>query len=343
MAVHRYAYDAPRHSAFIGIFRGHIGRMRAAIAHRNAKALRGADGDIRAHGARFLQKRQGQRIGRHDANRLGRLQCLHLGREVAHMTIGAGILEDRAEHRFRIKLFRLVHNHLDPQRLGAGFHHGDVLRVAVAVDKEPLGLGLGHALRHGHGLGTGRGLVEQRRIGNLKPGQVADHGLEVQKRFKPALRNLGLVWRIGGVPGRVFKDIALDRRRRNCAVIALANQRDEHLVLVRDLAHVVQQLSLGLGFSEIERGVLTDRLGHGFVDQRVEIGHAQYVEHLRHFGGGRADMTPVREVIGEVVGRGERHKEAPASVFWRMRRPRGSARSPLKSLHRSDFRARLTQ
>ena len=75
-----------------------------------------------------------------------------------------------------------------PKGRGAGFDHLDVLRVAVSVDKEGAGrFDLAHTLRHGHRFGAGSGLVQQRRIGNLKPGQIADHGLIVQQRLKPAL------------------------------------------------------------------------------------------------------------------------------------------------------------
>ena len=103
--------------------------------------------------------------------------------EVAHMAIGAGILEDRAEDFRRLHLGRVTNDNLDPKRGGAGFHHCDVLRVAVAVDKELGRLRLGHPLRHGHRLGAGGRLVQQGGIGNLQTGQIADHGLKVQQRL----------------------------------------------------------------------------------------------------------------------------------------------------------------
>jgi hypothetical protein len=43
---------------------------------------------------------------------------------------------------------------------------------------------------------TAVGLVQQRRPGHGEPGEVADHGLEVQQRLEPALRDLRLVRRV---------------------------------------------------------------------------------------------------------------------------------------------------
>ena len=44
-------------------------------------------------------------------------------------------------------------------------------------------------------------------------GQVADHRLEIQQRFEPALGNLGLIRRVLRVPAGIFQDVALDDRR----------------------------------------------------------------------------------------------------------------------------------
>ena len=52
-----------------------------------------------------------------------------------------------------------------------------------------------------HRLG-GRGrLVEHGGAGDRQPGEVGDHRLEVEQRLEPALADLGLVGRVGGVPG----------------------------------------------------------------------------------------------------------------------------------------------
>ena len=72
--------------------------MRSAIAHGHAKALSGANGDIRAHLTRAFEQCQRQRVCRNNSQGFMRMQGLNLGCEVAHMPIGAGILEDGAKN-----------------------------------------------------------------------------------------------------------------------------------------------------------------------------------------------------------------------------------------------------
>ena len=75
------------------------------------------------------------------------------------------------------------------------------------------GLRLPGPAQQGHRLrGRGR-LVEQRRAGDGQAGQVGDRGLEGQQRLQPALADLGLVRRVGGVPGGVLQHVAPDHRR----------------------------------------------------------------------------------------------------------------------------------
>ena len=69
-------------------------------------------------------------------------------------------------------------------------------------------------MRHRHRLGRGGRLVQQRGVGDLHAGQFADHRLEVQQRLQPALRDLRLVRRVGGVPAGVLQHVAQDHRRR---------------------------------------------------------------------------------------------------------------------------------
>jgi hypothetical protein len=61
----------------------------------------------------------------------------------------------------------------------------------------------------------------------------------------------------------IFQDVALDDGRRDGAVIALADQRDEQPVLVGRLAQLVERLALGhRARPRIERRLLADRGGH---------------------------------------------------------------------------------
>jgi hypothetical protein len=68
------------------------------------------------------------------------------------------------------------------------------------VDHERLALAVVGLDAHVHRLGGGGGLVEQRGVGHRQAGEVGDHRLEVEQRLEAALRDLGLVRRVRGVP-----------------------------------------------------------------------------------------------------------------------------------------------
>ena len=150
------------------------------------------------------------------------------------------------------------------------------------------------ALGHRHRLGRCGRLVQQRGVGHVQPGQVADHGLEVQQRLEPALTDLGLIGRVGGVPGRVFQDVAQDRRRRGGAVIALTDQRGQNLVLTRHLLSCgrARRVPSSPGPSPAAQ-FLPDRGRDGGVDQIVQRLEADYLAACRasrsgwdRYGGG---------------------------------------------------------
>ena len=82
------------------------------------------------------------------------VQRIHLGAEVAQTAPGAGVLEDRPEDSLWLQRLGRADDDFDPQRLGPGTKHRNVLRVAVFVDEEGHGLRLGDPLRHGHGFGA---------------------------------------------------------------------------------------------------------------------------------------------------------------------------------------------
>ena len=85
------------------------------------------------------------------------------------------------------------------------------------------GFVLAQAFAEGHGFCSSGGFVEQRSVGNRQAAKVADQGLEVEQRFETALGDFRLVRCVGGVPGRVFQQVAQDWRRRVAVVIALAD------------------------------------------------------------------------------------------------------------------------
>ena len=139
-----------------------------------------------------------------------------IGGRVGHEHAEAGML---LEQRVNV-----ADDQIDAERLRPCGKHLKRLRMAPPVDKKRFLLRLGDAMGKRHGLsGSGR-LIEHRGVGDAHPRQVADHRLKGDDRLHPALADLGLVGRVGGVPGGVFQDVALDHRGRVAGVIALADE-----------------------------------------------------------------------------------------------------------------------
>lgn len=154
--------------------------MRATVTNRNAETLRGADSDIRAHLAGRFEQRQRQKIGGDGGNRARLVQAGNQAGEIADMAVCAGILENRAEHVDRIEIGEgVADDHLPAERGRAGLDQCDGLRMAIGVNEEGGRLGFRNTLTHRHGFGSRRCFIEQRCVGNIETGQIADHGLVV--------------------------------------------------------------------------------------------------------------------------------------------------------------------
>ena len=96
-----------------------------------------------------------------------------------------------------------------PSGFGARPDDVDRLRMTLLRDEEDCFPFLSlERVAHGHRFGGGGRFVEERSVRDLQPGQIDDHRLEIQQRFEAALRDLGLVRRVGRVPAgfsRMFR------------------------------------------------------------------------------------------------------------------------------------------
>ena len=128
-------------------------------------------------------------------------------------------------------------DHLNFQRLGAGLDDGNRLRMAACGDEEGfLARFAAHGVGQRHGLGGGGALVEQRGVGNVEAGEVADHRLEIDQGFETALGDFSLIGGIGGVPAGIFEDVALDDAGGQRVGVAGAEVGAENLVAGGDVA-----------------------------------------------------------------------------------------------------------
>ena len=342
VAVDRHADHAPGHHALVLVAGGEVGGVRAAETHRDAEALRRADGDVGTELARGLEQGEREQVGGDHHQRLPVVRGGDDGGVIDHLAGARRVLQQHAEDLVRSEFGRgVADDDLEAERLGAGAHHLDGLRVAVARDEEGLRLALRQALAEGHGLGRGGGLVEQRGVGDLQAGEVGDHGLEVQQRLQATLRDLRLVRGVGGVPGRVLEHVAQDDRGREGVVVARADERAQHPVLARDRAQHRQRLGFAAAFGQGQRGRRQDGGGDDLVDQLVERVEAEHVEHGARLGAVRAHMA-----AGEVVALlelGERRREADVvDVHGRGGPGRGDAGGIERTapIRRSAFRRR---
>ncbi len=247
----------------------HESGVRAAVEQRHAEALGRADHDVGAHLAGRLEQGQGEQVGRHDRGGTPLVGGIDHRSGVTHGAVGAGVLDEHGVHRLLPQPRPgVAHVDLDAQRLGPGADHLDGLRQHALVDDEPArGLAV-RALAQRHRLGGRGALVEQRRVGRGQTGQVPDHGLEVQQRLEPALRDLRLVRRVGGVPARVLEHVAPDHRRGDRAVVALPDHRLERAVLGRQVTQLPCRLPLGRGRGQRQLGGLGDAARNGGPHQR---------------------------------------------------------------------------
>ena len=161
-----------------------------------------------------------------------------------------------------------------------------------------------------HGLGRGGALVEQRRVGDRQSGQVRHHGLEVEQRLQPALRDFGLIRGVLGVPAGILEDVALDDPGHQALVIAHSQIRAVDLVARGDTAQQIERLPLsqlavpgqvGQGESALQTDRLRNRLSH----QSIQGRHANRLQHPANVGVVRAEM-PADERVRRLKNRGDR-------------------------------------
>ncbi len=263
----------------------HEAGVRTAVEEGYAEALGRADDDVGTEGAGRLEQGEREDVGGDDGQPTALVDGVDHGTRVADGARGAGVLHEHAgDVAVGQALGQVGDDDLDAQPLGAGADDVDGLREGVGVDDERAG---GVALRTAyerHGL-RGRGaLVEQRGVGGRQAGEVGDDGLEVEQRLEPALGDLGLVGRVGGVPGRVLEHVAPDDRRRDRRVVAQADHRLGRPVLRRERPQRTGGGLLVERLGEVEPRGGADAAGDGRRHQRLQ---RLVADHLQHVGDGR--------------------------------------------------------
>ena len=291
-----HADEAAGHLAFEGVARGEETRVRPAVAQRHTETLGAADADIRAEFAGRTQDGQREQVGRDHDHRAGGVGLVGQGLVVHDGTESIRILdEDAGDLVVELELRGIDDLDLDAERLRAGSDDVDRLGMAVVGDQEDVPAFLGRQAEMERFGGSGA-LVEQGGVGDLKTGQVADHGLEIEERFQTALGDFGLVGRVLRIPAGVFKDVALDDGRRDAVVVTEADVGTANGVLGRDGLELLQHVELGFRGGDRKGIARADDGRDGCVDHGVDGIVAERFKHAGRLRGARADVA-VHEAV----------------------------------------------
>ncbi len=276
MRIDRLADDAARNNASEHLGHCKISRVRAAKAHRHAIALHGADGHVRAPPGRRFHDGERQRIGNGDNQRaLG----LGIGNDLGKIAIDAARIRPWNHDCGGVVVNIAAGGDLPAERFSAGVHHIDRLRMQFASKQNAAALVAMMAAGNADGFGNGSRLVEQRGTGNRQAGQFGNQCLEVEQKLKAALADFRLVGRISRVPGRVFKQVALDDRRRVNTVIARADEALLHHVAAHDRAQFRKCVRFAERRWQVQRAV---EANGGRNRLRYEGFHGRKAERCQH-------------------------------------------------------------
>ena len=307
LRVHRDADQAPRQRATIGFTHGDERRVGAAVHHRDTEALGRAHDDVGTLLARGPHEQAREQVGGDDDPHVAVVQPRDDVAVVVQRPRRRRLLQQHREGALGDLVGPPVpHRHVHPEGLGAGPHHRQGLRVHVVVDGEDLPCGSLGPVAQRHRLGRRGALVQQRGVGDVHAGQVADHRLEVEQHLEPALRDLGLVRRVGRVPGRVLEDVALDHGRGDRPVVAEPQVGPQRTVACGQVLQLAQHPVLRRGRGHRVEGVVADGRRHGLVE---ELGHgatAEVAQHARSVVGVRAHVARHEPAVVLQVGEGGR-------------------------------------
>ena len=292
-AINRNSYDAAGCRAFVTVAGGKIGGVGPAKTHGNTEALGVTHHHVGAQGAGRFHQQQRHDVGGNCDQGIRLMGLVDKPGNILQVTVSAGVLQQQPKGLGGAQqLIRLTHKHLDVQRLGAGFHHGDGLGMAIGGHQECIAaITLVHPVQQGHGLGGGGTLVQHGGVRQIHAGQVQNHLLEGEQRFQPALGDFRLVGCIGCIPAGVLQHIALYDGRGPCVVVTGADKGGVDHVLAGQPLQPRQCGLLGLRARQVHGLLSANSGGHSIVDQRVEVVITYGPGHLCLLFRGGSDMA----------------------------------------------------
>ena len=278
-----------------------VARVRPAEAQRHPEALGGADDGVRPQLAGRGQQRQRQQVRGHGDQAAAPVHLLDQRRRVAHHPGRPRVRQQQPEQLAVGQARRDGPRSATTSSMPSGSARvRSTSRVCGSVSASTTKRAVfAFPARRSSVIASAAAVASSSSdaLAIGQAGEVRDHGLEVQQRLQPALADLGLVGRVGGVPGRVLEDVAPDHRRGDRAAVAQPDHRDGDRVAPGERAQLGQRLGLGRGRRQGRGGVVVpvaDRRGQRPVGQLVERGDADGGQHGRELVRARPDV-PVDE------------------------------------------------
>ena len=196
LGVLRYPNQASREGPLVGVPGRNERSVRPAVHHRNPEALRRSDCNVGTHLPRRREQRESEKIGG-DGDHNARF--LEIGDQLPPFADGAarsGILQDDSKDLFWVDCGRIPDGDVDSEGPCPRLDYLDHLRVAIRIDEKGGRLSLRDPTQHRHGLRHRRCLIQQRSIGDVEAGEIANHCLEVEHCLETPLGDLWLIWRV---------------------------------------------------------------------------------------------------------------------------------------------------
>ena len=257
--------------------------MGSTAGHRHTKPLGTAHGNIRTQLTDGCHQHLGERIHRHRHQSPVVVGLVDHRRGIPQTSATARELKQNAEHIvIPAEGPRLLQLDGHAKGLRPGLQHRQGLGQHRGIHQETTCIrAFADTKTEAHGLSTGRCLIQKRCVGDGKAGQLTDQGLEIEQCFEPSLGDLCLIGGVGGVPGGVLQNMALDQCWRRRVVITQADQRTFHLVEAPDASEFGEGLSLpaARGHGIRRRLRIPNGSGHNSVQKGIEISETQGGQH----------------------------------------------------------------
>ena len=187
------ADDAAGHVSLVAFPGGKVGRMGPSVENRNTKTLAGSNHHIGSPFTGGGEQHQAHEIRSNGHGHFTGVRFFRKGPVVPDLPIRCRVLHQAAKEKFVFRQVRISsEDQFNTQWLCPGYKHIPCLRENIFVNEEMVSTGFCRGPRtgivqHDHGFGSGCSFIQQGGIGNLHPGEIHDHRLEIQQCFQPSL------------------------------------------------------------------------------------------------------------------------------------------------------------